>query len=175
MSCGVSEYEPGAPLTGGACRSALAPFVVPMSAEYNLHRIRPMALTFTPYLNFNNQCAEAFRFYHQILGGELTIQTFGESLIKDHVPSELHNLVFSARLIIDGSVLAGFDVRPDVTVKQEGFEVAIAVSDPGEADRIYAALSAGGEVTMPLQETIGARRFGMVTDPYGVPWMVTCE
>lgn len=134
-----------------------------------------MATTLTPFLNFNKQCAEAFRFYHQVLGGELTVQTFGDSPMKDHVPPEMHDAVLTARLVVDGAVLMGCDVRPGVTVKPEGFEVAFGVSDPDDADRIYAALAERGEVTVPLQETFGAKRFGMVTDRYGIPWMVNCE
>jgi PhnB protein len=134
-----------------------------------------MATTLTPFLNFNKQCAEAFRFYHQVLGGELTVQTYGDSPMKDHAPPELHDAVLTARLVTDGAVLMGCDVRPGVTVKPEGFEVALAVSDAAEADRIYAALAEGGEVTMPLQQSFGAKRFGMVTDRYGIPWMVSCE
>lgn len=132
-----------------------------------------MALTITPYLNFNSQCAEAFRFYHEVLGGELTVQTFGDTLMRDHVPPEMHDAVFNARLVVDGAVLMGFDVRPGVTVKPEGFEVGIAMSDAAEADRIFAALADGGEVTMPIAESFAAKRFGMVTDRYGIPWMVT--
>ena len=69
----------------------------------------------------------------------------------------------------------GFDVRPGVTVKPEGFDVAIGMRDADDADRIFAALAEGGEVTMPIAETFSARRFGMVTDRYGIPWMVNCE
>jgi len=134
-----------------------------------------MALTLTPYLNFNNQCAEAFRFYHEVLGGELTVQTFGDSPMRDHAPPEMHDAVLNARLVVDGAVLMGFDVRPGVTVKPEGFEVAIGMRDADDADRIFAALAEGGEVTMPIAETFSAKRFGMVTDRYGIPWMVTCE
>ena len=133
-----------------------------------------MALTFTPYLNFNGQCAEAFRFYHQVLGGELTVQTFGESPIRDHVPPGMHDAVFNARLVRDGAVLMGFDVRPGVTVRPEGFEVGLGMSDADDADRVFAALAEGGEVTMPIAETFNARRFGMVTDRYGIPWMISC-
>ena len=134
-----------------------------------------MATTLTPFLNYNKQCAEAFRFYHQLLGGELTVQTYGDHPMKEQLPREMHDTVMRAHLVLDGAVLMGCDVRPGVTVRPEGFEVALGVSDPGEAERIYAALGEGGEVTMPLQPAPGAQRFGMVTDRYGIPWMVSCE
>lgn len=135
-----------------------------------------MATTLAPFLNFNQQCAEAFRFYHRILGGELTVQTFGDSPMRDHVPAEMLDAVLTARLVIDDdAVLTGCDVQAGLTVKPEGFEVALGVRDADDAARIYAALAEEGEVTMPLQETFAAKRFGMVTDRYGIPWMVTCE
>lgn len=134
-----------------------------------------MATTLAPFLNFNADCAEAFRFYHQLLGGALTVQTFGDSPMKDHVPPAMHDAVLTARLVVDGAVLMGCDVQAGVTVRPEGFEVAFGVGDPDDAERIFAALAEGGEVTMPLQETFAARRFGMLTDRYGIPWMVRCD
>jgi PhnB protein len=129
----------------------------------------------TPYLNFDRQCAEAFRFYHQVLGGELRVQTHGESPMKEHTPPDWHDAVLHARLETDGAVLMGSDLPPNETARPQGFAIAIGVTDPDEADRIFAGLADGATVTMPIAATFWARRFGMLTDRYGIPWMVNCE
>ena len=68
------------------------------------------------------------------------------------------------------------DAPPGGQAKPQGFSVSVSVDDPAEADRIYNALAEGATaVTMPIQETFWARRFGMLTDGFGIPWMVNCE
>ena len=57
----------------------------------------------------------------------------------------------------------------------QGFSVTLSIDEPAEAERVFAALSAGGTVTMPIQETFWARRFGMLVDRFGTPWMINCE
>lgn len=129
-----------------------------------------------PYLNFDGQCREAFLFYHQVLGGELaTLQTHGESPMRDHTPPEWHDRILHARLIVGDEELMGSDSPPGQHAQPQGFAVSLNIDDPAAAERIFAALSAGGAVQMPLQQTFWAGRFGMCTDRFGVPWMVNCE
>jgi PhnB protein len=125
-----------------------------------------------PYLGFDGQCAEAFRFYHAVLGGELRILTHGESPMADQVPAEWRDRVLHAALVADGAVLMGGDAPPGQGAKPQGFCVALQVDDPAEAERIYNALVEGGEATMPMQATFWAERFGMLVDRYGTPWIV---
>jgi PhnB protein len=125
-----------------------------------------------PYLGFDGQCAEAFRFYHAVLGGELRIMTHGESPMADQVPAEWRDRVLHAALVTDGAVLMGGDAPPGQGAKPQGFCVALQVDDPAEAERIYNALVEGGEATMPMQATFWAERFGMLVDRYGTPWIV---
>jgi PhnB protein len=68
----------------------------------------------------------------------------------------------------------GADVPPDSYKEPRGFSITIQINDPADAERIFGALSEGGTVTMPLQETFWAARFGMVVDRFGIPWMVNC-
>ena len=63
---------------------------------------------------------------------------------------------------------------PNQYEKPQGISVALAVLDPADAERKFKALSEGGNVTMPIQQTFWAQRFGMVTDKFGIPWMVNC-
>ena len=59
--------------------------------------------------------------------------------------------------------------------KMQGFSVTLGIDEPAEAERVFNALADGGTVTMPIQETFRARRFGMLVDRFGTPWMVNCE
>jgi PhnB protein len=128
-----------------------------------------------PYLTFGGQCAEAFRFYAQTLGGTLEVQTHGESPMAGQVPESWNDLVLHARLVVGDEILMGSDRPPDDTAAMQGFSVSVSVDDPTEADRIFAALAEGGNVTMPIAESFWAARFGMLVDRFGTPWMVNCD
>jgi PhnB protein len=125
-----------------------------------------------PYLNFDGTCAQAFRFYEACLGGELSIQTHGGSPIAGEVPEQWHDRVLHARLDVGDHVLMGSDTPPDYDVPPAGFSVSLQVQDPAEAERLFTALSEGGEVRMEMQKTFWAERFGMLVDRFGIPWMV---
>lgn len=129
----------------------------------------------TPYLNFDGRCAEAFRWYEQLLGGKLEISTHGESPMAAEVPPDWQDLVIHARLAVGDAVLMGSDSPPGDHVRPQGLWVSLGVEDPGEAERIFAGLAENGTVAMPLEKTFWAERFGMVTDRFGTPWMVNCE
>ena len=131
----------------------------------------------TSYLTFNGDCEAAFKFYEKVLGGKIVgMSTFGDTPACDHVPAESRNKIMHARLHVGDAVLMGSDNTPPHPYEGvKGCSVALNVADPAEADRIYAALAEKGTVTMPIQETFWAARFGMVVDRFGVPWMVNCE
>ncbi len=132
-------------------------------------------MTFTPYLNFDGRCEEAFQFYERVLGGKITFKiTYGESpMPADQTPPGWGSKLLHATLTLGDQVLQGADTPSHR--KPQGFAIALSLSDPAEADRIFAAFAEGGEVGMPIQETFWARRFGMVTDRFGIPWMINCE
>jgi PhnB protein len=131
-------------------------------------------MQFTPYLNFNGRCAEAFRFYADVLGGEVVhLQTHGESPVRDHVPPEWYDKVLHVCLTIDGQLtLMGSDAPPNHYATPQGLHVAITVSDAEDAARLFNALADGGQVTMPFGRTFWSPGFGMVVDRFGTPWMV---
>lgn len=131
-------------------------------------------ITLTPYLNFNGDCGAAFRFYQQTLGGELQVQTHGESPMEG-VPEEWRDRVIHARLVVGDAVLMGSDTPAEHHVAPAGTYVALGIDEPAEADRIFHALAEGGSVQMPIQQTFWARRFGMLADRFGTLWMVNCE
>ena len=129
-----------------------------------------------PYLVFNGQCAEAFRFYERVLGGRIDfMQTFGESPMAGETPPEWHGWVMHATLSVDGQRLMGSDSPPEHFEKPAGTSVSINVERASEGERIFDALAEGGTVKMPFQKTFWAAGFGMCVDRYGTPWMVNCE
>ena len=129
----------------------------------------------SPYLNFNGQCAAAFKFYEQCLGGKIVMmQTHGESPMKDHVPPEWRDKVLHARLVVGGEALMGSDAPSDHYERPQGIYVSISVA-PADGERIFNALAEGGNVSMPFQKTFWSPGFGMVVDRFGTPWMVNSE
>ena len=129
-------------------------------------------MKFIPYLGFDSQCKEAFDFYAKIFNGKLTRFTFGESPMAADLPAATHNRIMHAQLEIADSILMGADGPPE-SQSNKGC-VNIQVDAPAEAERIFAALSEGASVQMPLGETFWAHRFGLLTDRYGKGWMINC-
>jgi PhnB protein len=129
-----------------------------------------------PYLTFDGGCEAAFRFYEQALGGRIVaMMTYGDSPTAAQTPPELRGKVMHARLVVGDAVLMGSDAPSGRHEKPQGFSVTLGIDEPEEAERVFAALAADGTVTMPIQETFWARRFGMLVDRFGTPWMVNCE
>jgi len=130
----------------------------------------------TPYLNFNGTCAEAFRFYAQALGGgEPRLMTFADAQMGEGMTPEQQKMIMHGALeLADGGQLLGSDAPGGRYQTPQGFSVSLEIGTPEEADRIFAALGEGGSVTMPIQETFWAKRFGMLTDRFGIPWMIDC-
>ena len=130
----------------------------------------------SPYLSFNGDCAAAFRFYEQVLGGKIVMmQTHGESPMKDQVSPEWRDKVIHARLAVDGKVLMGSDFPPSDYAPPTGIQVSVSVKSPAEGERIFKALAEGGKVNLPFQKTFWSPGFGMAVDRFGTPWMVNTE
>ncbi|MEO1068630.1 MAG: VOC family protein [Cyanobacteria bacterium J06638_6] len=129
-----------------------------------------------PYLAFDGNCEEAFKFYHQILGGELgDMMTFASSPMESEVPAAWGNKVMHTQLILGDYTLMGSDGFPGQYTAPQGISVSLQVSEPAEAERIFKALADGGSIQMPLEKTFWAQRFGMATDKFGIPWMINCD
>ena len=129
-----------------------------------------------PYLAFNGQCADAFKFYEKVLGGKITFtMTWGEMPGADQFPAETHKLIMHSRISIGDQVLMGADAPPDRYQEPKGINVSIHVKDTAEGERIFKALSENGKVTMPFEQTFWSKGFGMCVDQFGIPWMVNTE
>ena len=129
-----------------------------------------------PYVYFNGQCKDAFEFYERCLGGKVeAMLTHAGTPAEAHVPPEWRDKIIHARLAVNGQTIMASDAPPQHYHQPQGFSVALHYKEPAEAERIFHALSENGKITMPMQETFWALRFGMLFDQFGIPWMVNCE
>jgi PhnB protein len=129
----------------------------------------------SPYLTFNGQCAAAFAFYRKSLGGEIVFMlTYGGSPMAAQTPPEWHSKVLHASFAWNGHTLGGVDPLPGQYQKPQGFAVELSPNDADAAERIFASLAEGGTIQMPIQQTFWALRFGLLTDQFGIPWMINC-
>ncbi|HZW11428.1 MAG TPA: VOC family protein [Phycisphaerales bacterium] len=135
-----------------------------------------MPATIQPYLFFGGRCEEALGFYREALGAEVEMMMrFSESpepAQPGMVPPGYENKVMHSSFRVGGSTIMASDGCGEEGAYQ-GFSLAITVDTIEQADRTFAALSKGGTVTMPLTKTFWAPKFGMLTDRFGVAWMVS--
>lgn len=137
-------------------------------------------MQFNPYLNFDGDCAEAFAFYKDLFKGTIVHQsTFGEMPDASQMPPEASGRIMHVHLQIGAQALMGSDTLPGACSgeaggysKPQGLWVSIGVADADEGRRVFDALAAGGQVSMPFEKTFWSPGFGMVTDRFKTPWMV---
>ena len=135
-------------------------------------------MTINAYLTFAGECRAAFEFYRSVFGGEfLFMQTFGDGPDDMGVPEELKDAVMHVSLPIGNSVLMGSDNAPQGPPLAVGnnFSLSVDAESREHADQLLARLSAGGAVTMPMDETFWGAYFGMCSDRFGINWMVVHE
>ncbi len=130
-----------------------------------------------PYLFFDGRCEEAIAYYRRTLGAEVTMlmrfkdgppQPEGQCM----VPPGSENKVMHASLRIGDTTVLASDGRCLGKPSFQGFSLSLDVTTDSEAERLFAALGDGGQVQMPLGKTFFANSFGMVTDRFGVCWMI---
>ena len=128
------------------------------------------------YLFFNGRCDEAIDFYQRALGAEVVMLMRNKDSPEPHPPGMLppgsDNKVMHATLSIGSSKLMVSDGRCDGKPVFNGFSLSLDAANEAEAERLFAALAQGGTVQMPLAKTFWSPKFGMLTDRFGVGWMV---
>ena len=129
-----------------------------------------------PYLFFDGRCEEAINFYKSTLGAEVTrLMRFKESP-EPHPPGTMppgsENKVMHASFQIGETTVMASDGRCQGKPTFQGFALTLTVASVAEADRLFALLSDGGQVQMPLTKTFFSPRFGMLADRFGVSWML---
>lgn len=139
--------------------------------------------TISPYLTFNGNCEEAFLFYKSVFGDEFPYMgRFNEMPPMEGQPpvpeSEGNKIMHVSLPISKETILMGSDSSEafgHATIVGNNFSISVNAVSDGEADRIYNGLSAGGHQTMPMSKTFWGSYFGMLTDKFGIQWMVSHE
>ncbi|HYZ63429.1 MAG TPA: SRPBCC domain-containing protein [Acetobacteraceae bacterium] len=145
-------------------------------ADYLAGQKGGQTMQIAPYITLNGRCEEALRFYEQSLGAKVQMMMHvKDSPMAQQMPPEWQGKVMHASFTLGNSTLMASDGRPNHTEPLSGIWISIGVTEPADAERMFHALADGGNVTMPIQETFWAQRFGMVTDRFAVPWMINCE
>lgn len=128
-----------------------------------------------PYLSFGGRCEEALEFYKEALGAEVErLMRFKENPEpQPDFPDCFDEKVMHASVRIGETTLMASDGQCAGESNFEGFSLSITLPDEAEAQRVFAALGKDGLITMPLEKTFWAPKFGMLTDRFGVSWMVT--
>lgn len=131
------------------------------------------------YLNFDGRCEEAIEFYKKTLGAQVEFMMRFKDNPEPPPPGQqtpgVENKIMHASLRIGNTPLMVSDGRCTGKTAFQGSTLAIRVPTEGDADRVFAALADGGKVTMPLEKTFFSPRFGMLTDRFGVGWMVLVQ
>ena len=130
------------------------------------------------YLSFNGNCAEAMRFYERALEGKIEIMMSGaDSPMAAQMPKEFAHRILHARLALsDGGLLFAGDAPAHIPYEGiKGVSITLNYDTIAQAQKVFDALAAGGQVTMPMQPAFWAKTWGMLVDKYGTLWIVNGE
>ena len=127
-----------------------------------------------PYIAFKGNCREAIEFYKGALDAAvLFTQTVGDSPMSGMGPAE--NIMHCTIKVGDSTIMLCDDPSPNPATSGGNISLAIGLNDPERAKQIFEKLATDGSVIMPLEKTYWAEAFGMLTDKFGVRWMVNCD
>jgi PhnB protein len=130
--------------------------------------------TVNPYIAYQGNCRDAIEFYKAALGAEVQfMQTYGDSPMSSMGPAE--QIMHCSIQLGDSTVLMCDDPRLEASSENSRISLAIGVQDAARAKEYFDGLASGGSIIMPLQKTYWAEAFGMLTDKFGIKWMVNCE
>ena len=131
------------------------------------------------YLTFNGNCEEALNFYAQALGGKAVdlMRYEGSPMDNKELPAGWKNKVMHSNFEAEGARFMASDAMPGSPAPQYGgFSMSVYIQkDKARAQKVFDALAKGGKVTMPFAPPFWGGTFGMLTDKFGVPWMVSCD
>ena len=129
----------------------------------------------TAYLSFDGTCAEAMRFYEATLGAKLEVLMSGaDSPMADHIPKATAHRILHARLVLPcGGMLFGGDAPTHVPYEGiKGVSLTLNYDTIEQAEKVFAALADGGQISMPMQASFWAKTWGMLIDRFGTPWII---
>ena len=126
-----------------------------------------------PYLTFNGNCLEAMTFYKECFGGELLIQTIGESPLSSNMPVRMKNVILHSALYNESLMIAGTDmVGNEVIIKGNSFSILVNCSSHEEANKVFEKLTESCITGNSLQNTYWGALFGDITDKYDIHWLI---
>lgn len=141
--------------------------------------------TINPYLNFNGNAEEAFNFYKSVFGGKFAaVMRFGDVSETEGcdgmkvAENDLNKIMHIALPIGNGDVLMATDAigsTAEKLIAGNNFSISVTAASKTEADRLFNGLSEGGKVEMPLADTFWGAYFGLLTDKFGIQWMVNYD
>ena len=128
-------------------------------------------------LSFAGNCRQAFEFYAEVLGGEITAaMPYGDAPPEMPMPAEMKDWLMHCWLQVGNQAIMGSDMHSDwatrINEPKNGFDVTFHTESREEGQRVFDALSEGGKVGMPFAESFWSPGFGSLTDRFGIPWMV---
>ncbi len=125
-----------------------------------------------PYLIFSGNCREALTFYKECLDGEITLmQTYDGAPVD--FPDDHKQLIFNAEFRADDVCFGASDNMPNDTLAVgRNFALFVEFSEGAEQEKVFAKLADGGNIMMPLADSPGGARFGMLTDKFDIQWML---
>ena len=126
-----------------------------------------------PYLNFDGRCDEALEFYKKALGAKVgMLMRLKNAPDKSMITPGSENKVMHSQVQVGDTTVLMSDGRCTGEANFHGIALALSVDSEAEADKIFAGLADGGQVQMPLGKTFFSPRFGMLSDKFGVGWMI---
>lgn len=135
-----------------------------------------MSTRINAYLTFKGNCEEAMNFYKECLGGELTLNKVEGSPAEEHCPPEAKNQIMHANLIKDDLILMASDMLwPGELEHGNSITLSINCSSEEEINEFFTKLAEGGQVTQPLEDQFWGALFGMLTDKFGLKWMLNFD
>jgi PhnB protein len=125
-----------------------------------------------PYLFFNGRCEEAMEFYTKALEAKVTAVIRYKDNPNPAIPPGYEDKIMHANFSVGDTQIMTSDGNGDQNLNFEGFALTLNVATEAEADRYFTALANGGQVHMPLAKTFYSPKFGMVSDHFGILWMI---
>jgi|ERR1051326_3329449 PhnB protein len=132
-------------------------------------------LAVSPYITFKGNCREAIEFYRSALDAQvLFTQKVGDSPMSSMGPAE--SIMHCTMKVGDSTIMMSDDLQPGGGAASAGnISLAIGLNDPEQARKFFGNLAKDGTVIMPIEKTYWAEAFGMLTDKFGVKWMINCD
>ena len=129
-----------------------------------------------PYLFFSGNCEEALNFYKDVFGGEVTsINRWKDAPADMGMPAEHGDRIMHANFKSPSVKFMGADSRPTTQYGEGRISLSLGTDNLGEAQRVWDSLAKSGTVEMPFADTFWGAKFGMLTDKFGIDWMINCQ